>query len=179
MSRIGKLPIPLPKGVEVTHEGSAVRVKGPKGELGWTLPRGIALRQEDDGLVLDDQLGNTTGKALHGTSRALLANMVLGVTSGFSKVLEVNGVGYRVQLQGKKLVFNLNYDHPIEYPLPEGITAEVADRPLTVTIRGIDKQLVGQVAANIRAIQKPDPYKGKGIKYVDEQVRRKTGKSAG
>jgi len=179
MSRIGKMPIPIPGGVEFKLDGKHVKVKGPKGELEWTVPKGMGVRVDDGVVHVDDQLGDNFGRALHGTVRTLLANMVQGVTEGYQKQLEINGVGYRAQMQGKTLVLNLNYDHPIEYPMPEGIEAEVTDRPLVVTVRGIDKQMVGQVAANIRAIQKPDPYKGKGIKYVGEQIRRKAGKSAG
>lgn len=179
MSRIGKQPIPIPKGVEVHSEGSRLRVKGPKGELSFDVPSEMELRQEDDVIWLDDKQGSKRSKALHGASRTRVANMVAGVTDGFSKTLEITGVGYRAQVEGRKLVLNLRHDHPVEFELPEGIDAEVGERPLTVTVRGIDKVLVGQMAANIRAVQKPDPYKGKGIKYADEQIRRKAGKSAG
>jgi large subunit ribosomal protein L6 len=179
MSRIGKQPIPIPKGVEVHKEGSNIRVKGPKGELNFDIPLEIEFRQEDDALWLEDKQGSKRSRALHGVSRTRVANMVAGVTVGFSKILEIIGVGYRAQVEGRKLVLNVRYDHPVEFVLPEGINAEVKDRPLTVTVSGIDKALVGQIAANIRAVQKPDPYKGKGIKYADERIRRKAGKSAG
>jgi large subunit ribosomal protein L6 len=179
MSRIGKQPIPIPTGVEVKMDGASVHIKGPKGGLEWSLPVGIGLRVDGGTIHLEDKLGNTRGKALHGTSRTLVANMVTGVTQGYTRALEIIGVGYRAQVAGRKLVLNLRYDHPIEFPLPEGVNAEVTDRPLKITLRGIDKALLGQTAANIRAFQKPDPYKGKGIRYEGEQVRKKAGKSAG
>ena len=179
MSRIGKQPIPIPKGVEVVQDGQRVRVKGPKGELEWTLPDGIGLTRDGDTLKVENLLGNSRGNALHGVSRTRVANLVIGVSEGFRKTLEIVGVGYRAQVEGKNLVLNIQYNHPVVFPIPEGISIKVEDRPLRVIVEGIDKELVGQTAANIRAIQPPEPYKGKGIRYEGEQVRRKAGKSAG
>jgi large subunit ribosomal protein L6 len=179
MSRIGKEPITLPSGVEVRIEGRNVQVKGPKGQLSWTVPEGIGVTLDGGVVKVEDQLGNNRGKALHGVSRTIIANMVTGVSQGFKKTLEIVGTGYRAQVEGKNLVLNLQYNHPVVFPIPEGIEIKVEDRPLRVIVSGIDKQLVGQTAANIRAIQPPEPYKGKGIRYEGEQIRRKVGKAAG
>ena len=179
MSRVGKKAVPIPKGVTVVQDGNTVRAKGPLGELTGRLRDGMKLRVESSIAHVDSELPPKQGSALHGVSRAIVANLVEGVSLGFKREMEIVGTGYRVSLEGRKLIFKLNYDHPIEFPLPEGINAEVADRPPRVTIKGIDKYLVGQTAANIRRLQPPEPYKGKGIKYVDEQIRRKAGKSAG
>ncbi|MBU1701387.1 MAG: 50S ribosomal protein L6 [Candidatus Eisenbacteria bacterium] len=179
MSRIGKLPIEIPKGVEIRQEGQRINVKGPKGEMTWTLPRGINIRRDGETLFVEDNLGTNEGRALHGANRSHVANLITGVTAGYAKVLEIIGVGYRAQMEGKNLILNLRYNHPIVFPVPDGVTAEVTDRPLKIKISGIDKVVIGQTAANIRAIQKPDPYKGKGIRYEGEQVRKKAGKSAG
>jgi large subunit ribosomal protein L6 len=179
MSRVGKMAIPVPAGVQLSQDGEVVRAKGPLGELSCRLKPGFRVAI-DGGIahVVSDlppkQYGN-----LHGVSRAIVANIVEGVSKGFAKDLEIIGTGYRVSLDGRKLIFKLNYDHPIDFPLPDGITAEVADRPPRVKIKGIDKYLVGQVAANIRGLQPPEPYKGKGVKYANEQLRRKAGKSSG
>jgi large subunit ribosomal protein L6 len=179
MSRVGKKAIPIPKGVTLVQDGLNVRAKGPLGELSAKLRDGMTVRIEDSVAHVDLSLATKQGSALHGVSRAIVANLVEGVSQGFKRDMEIVGTGYRVSLEGRKLVFKLNYDHPIEFALPDGISAEVADRPPRVTIKGIDKYLVGQTAANIRKLQPPEPYKGKGIKYADEQIRRKAGKSAG
>ncbi len=179
MSRVGKKAIPIPKGVSLVQDGNTVLAKGPLGELSGKLRDGMTVRIEESIAHVDSGLPTKQGSALHGVSRAIVANLVEGVSQGFKRDMEIIGTGYRVSLDGRKLVFKLNYDHPIEFPLPDGITAEVADRPPRVTVKGIDKYLVGQTAANIRRLQPPEPYKGKGIKYADETVRRKAGKSAG
>lgn len=178
MSRIGKQPIPIPSGVEVAIEGSRVRVKGPKGELQHDAPPSITIAKDGDAIVVtrpDDERAN---RALHGLTRSLVANMVTGVSEGYARELEIVGVGYRAIAQGpQKLELQLGFSHPVQFEAPDGITFEVP-QPTRITVRGFDKQLVGQVAANIRKIRKPEPYKGKGIRYVDERVLRKAGKSA-
>jgi len=178
MSRIGKKPVPIPEGVTVTIEGNVVRATGPLGTLTQTLPPGVTARLDGNAVHLTRQSDHRTARALHGLSRALVANMVQGVKTGFEKKLEIVGIGYRAQLQGRTIQLALGYSHPVLFPLPDGVTAEI-DRQTLITIRGADKALVGQVAANLRALRKPDPYKGKGIKYVDEVIRRKVGKKAG
>lgn len=182
MSRIGKQPIPIPPGVEVILEDRSVTVKGPKGVLTRTLRPEISVRREDSLLRVERKDDSRLAKALHGLSRTLIANMIQGVTEGYQKVLEVHGVGYRAQMVGKKLQLNVGYSHPVEIDPPPGIEFEVGQDPSAriplIYVRGIDKELVGQVAANIRAVRKPEPYKGKGIRYQGEQVRRKAGKSA-
>ena len=179
MSRVGKKPIDIPQGVEVkiiTEDvGIKVNVKGPKGSLEIVLPQGVAIEEKDNQIIFtvtNPEAGSD--KALWGLTRSLVNNLVVGVTEGFLKELEINGVGFKVALQGKKLVLNVGFSHQVEYDLPEGIVVEVVKN--NIKISGIDKQLVGQVAAEIRAIKKPEPYKGKGIKYIDEQIRRKAGK---
>lgn len=176
MSRIGKKPISLPQGVEVKRDGSLVTVKGPKGALTQELPEEIIIVQEDNEITLQRPSDDKKIRALHGLSRSLLANMVEGVTNGYEKKLELVGVGYRAQLQGKKLVINIGFSHPVEVDPPEGIEFEVP-AVTKITVKGIDKQLVGNTAAHIRAIRKPEPYKGKGIKYENETIRRKAGKA--
>ncbi|HEX6328177.1 MAG TPA: 50S ribosomal protein L6 [Jiangellaceae bacterium] len=177
MSRIGKLPIPVPSGVEVNIDGSTVTVKGPKGELVHTLPETIGLEHGEDGSLKvtrpDDE---RESKALHGLSRTLVANMVTGVTQGYEKKLEIVGVGYRVQARGSNLEFALGFSHPVVIEPPDGISFAV-ESPTKFAVAGIDKQKVGEVAANIRKLRKPEPYKGKGIRYAGEQVRRKVGKA--
>jgi large subunit ribosomal protein L6 len=175
MSRVGKLPIKIPAGVTITVDNDFVTVKGPKGELKqFTMP-GITVKQEADQVIvtrIDDQ---PVHRAKHGLMRALINNMIVGVVSGFSKKLEIHGVGFRVALTGNQLKLNLGFSHQVEYKLPEGITATVEQN--TITITGITKQQVGQVAAEIRALKKPEPYKGKGIRYEGEHIIRKSGKS--
>lgn len=175
MSRIGKLPIAIPSGVTITVDPNEVTVTGPKGSLKqFTMP-GISVKQEENQLVVtrvDDEAPN---RSKHGLMRSLLNNMVVGVTQGFSKKLEINGVGYRAQMQGTGIKFNLGFSHDVMYTLPQGVTATIEQN--VITISGINKQHVGQVAAEIRALKKPEPYKGKGIKYADERIVRKSGKS--
>jgi large subunit ribosomal protein L6 len=177
MSRIGKAPIPVPPNVQVTIHGSDVTVKGPRGELTRTFHRDMSVRLEDNQLIVIRPTEHRLHRSLHGLSRALLANMVHGVTEGFQKELEINGVGYRAQLEGEKLVLSVGYSHPVEILPPPGITISVEKGYRNITVEGVDKELVGRVAAQIRAVRKPEPYKGKGIRYVGEYVRRKAGKA--
>ncbi len=176
MSRIGRQPIPIPQGVAVRVDDRVVTVKGPKGEVRETLPPGIAAKLADGVLRLERRDDTKRQRALHGLARALLANAVRGVTQGFEKVLEIQGVGYRAELKGKQLVFQLGYTHPVEFPIPEGIAIQV-ERNTRILVRGVDRQQVGQVAANIRALRPPDVYKQKGIRYENEVVRKKAGKT--
>jgi large subunit ribosomal protein L6 len=178
MSRIGKLPIPVPSGVDVSIDGQAVTVKGPKGELGHVVSEPITVARADDGSVEvrrpDDE---RVSKSLHGLSRTLIANMVTGVTEGYEKRLEIVGVGYRVQAKGPTtLELALGYSHSITFEAPDGVTFAV-ESPTRLAVQGIDKQRVGEVAANIRKLRKPEPYKGKGIRYAGEHIRRKVGKA--
>jgi large subunit ribosomal protein L6 len=178
MSRIGKLPIPVPSGVDVTVDGRTVTVKGPKGELQHTVASPIEVSRGEDGQIEirrpDDERDS---RALHGLSRTLVANMVTGVTAGYEKKLEIIGVGYRVLSKSPtQLEFSLGYSHPITFNAPDGVTFAV-DGPTRLSVQGIDKQKVGETAANIRKLRKPEPYKGKGIRYAGEQVRRKVGKA--
>jgi large subunit ribosomal protein L6 len=177
MSRIGKQPIAVPSGVEITIEPERVRVKGPKGELSERVDRNMQVKQENGEILVARPTDRGEHRALHGLTRSLIANMVEGVTNGFEKRLEIQGVGYRAQLQGKKLVLALGYSHPVEMEAPEGIDFEVP-QPTRVIVRGISKQVVGEVAANIRKQRPPEPYKGKGIRYEGEYVMRKVGKRA-
>jgi large subunit ribosomal protein L6 len=176
MSRIGNKPVPIPSGVSVTVEGSTVTVKGPKGELKQTFRREMKIEQSDGQIVVKRPTDAKEHRALHGLTRALLANMVQGVTQGYRRGLEIVGVGYRAEKKGKALVLSVGYSHPVQYPEPAGITL-TATTPTVVVVEGIDKQKVGQVAAEIRAVRPPEPYKGKGIRYQGEQVRRKAGKA--
>jgi large subunit ribosomal protein L6 len=176
MSRIGRLPIPIPSGVDVAIDGQAVSVKGPKGALNLTIAEPISVVQEDG--IIRVTRPNDEGKvrALHGLSRTLIYNMVAGVTQGYSKTLEIVGVGYRVQAKGKDLEFSLGFSHPVLITPPEGITFRV-EVPTRFVVEGIDKQLVGETAARIRKLRKPDPYKAKGVRYQGEVIRRKVGKA--
>lgn len=176
MSRIGKLPIPLASGVKVTLADGAVTVQGPKGTLLQPLPDGITAELDGPKLMLRRKDDSKRQRALHGMARALLANAVHGVTQGFRKDLEIQGVGYRAQLSGRAVSFNLGYTHAIDFPIPEGIQIAV-DKQTRITVTGFDRQAVGQVAANIRALRPPDVYKGKGIRYAGEVVRKKAGKT--
>ena len=177
MSRIGKLPVDIPAGVEVTvAEGNNVTVKGPKGSLCQTIPAEMDVKVENNQVIVSRPNDLKRMKSYHGLSRTLIANMVKGVTQGYEKVLEINGVGYRAQKQGKKLILSLGYSHPVEMEDPEGIES-VVEGNNKITIKGIDKQKVGQYAAEIRDKRRPEPYKGKGIKYADEHIRRKVGKT--
>ena len=177
MSRIGRLPIPVPAGVEVTLDGQQVTVKGPKGTLTHTVPTPITIERAEDGTLQvvrpDDE---RESRSLHGLTRSLVANMVTGVTDGYAKAMEIRGVGYRVAAKGSDLEFALGYSHPVPVSAPEGITFEVQS-PTKFVVRGIDKQKVGEVAANIRKLRKPDPYKGKGVRYEGEQIKLKVGKT--
>ena len=175
MSRIGRQPIPLPERVEVRIEGARVVVKGPKGELNREFDRDMVIRQEDGQLVVSRPSDRPKHRSLHGLSRTLLANMVIGVSEGFTRVLELQGVGYRAQMQGEKLVLQVGYSQPVEVVAPPGITL-VVEGNNRVLVQGIDKEMVGQVAADIRSVRPPEPYKGKGIRYQGEKVRRKAGK---
>lgn len=176
MSRVGRMPISIPGGVTITiSESNQVSVKGPKGTLEEKMPAAMTLKQEDGHLIVERPNDLKKNKALHGLTRSLLNNMVIGVSEGYSKVLEVNGVGYRVAKQGKKLTLNLGYSHPVEMEDPQGIETAVDGNKITVS--GIDKQKVGQYAAQIREKRPPEPYKGKGIKYATEIIRRKAGKT--
>ena len=177
-SRIGKKPIVIPAGVQISRDGAAIKVKGPKGELSFAPAYGVEVEVGPQEVVVTQAGGGKQALALHGTTRAVIANMVLGVTAGFSKALEIVGTGYRAQLAGKKLTLQLGYSHPIEFDPPAGISI-VVESPTRLTVNGFDKQLVGQVAADIRDFRPPEPYKGKGIKYAGEYIRRKAGKAAG
>ena len=176
MSRIGRLPIAVPSGVDVTIDGRQVTVKGPKGSLTRTLHPDMRVSQEDGSIVVTRPTEQKTHKQLHGLTRTLVNNMVVGVTDGYRKGLEITGVGYRAALSGRKLTLNLGYSHPIEIDPPAGITFEV-ETPIKLAVIGIDKELVGQVAARVRATRKPEPYKGKGVRYAGEVIRRKAGKA--
>ncbi len=181
MSRIGKLPITIPKGVTVEiTESNVVKVKGPKGELETPIHDNIKLELKDDQVICTRKKEDKFTRSLHGLSRTLIANMVEGVEKGFEKRLEIQGVGYRANIQGKKVVLSLGYSHPIEYTAPEGITIELdKEKKNILIVKGINKQQVGEVAANIRSYRKPEPYKGKGIRYEGEEIIRKAGKTAG
>jgi large subunit ribosomal protein L6 len=176
MSRIGRLPITVPSSVDVTIDGRQLTVKGPKGTLSRSLHPDITVSREDNNLVVTRPTEQKTHKQLHGLTRTLVNNMVLGVTDGYRKGLEITGVGYRATLNGRKLTLNLGYSHPIEIEPPDGISFEV-ENPTRLAVVGIDKELVGQIAAQVRSTRKPEPYKGKGVRYAGEVVRRKAGKA--
>ncbi len=176
MSRIGKMPVVLPKGVTAKIEGTTVTIKGPKGELKHTFHSDMILKQED-GRVLVDRPENPLYDAMHGMVRAIINNMVLGVTQGFKKDLEIDGVGYRGEMQGERLVLSLGFSHPVPVDPPSGIKLSVDKSQRLLTVEGVDKELVGETAAKIRALRPPEPYKGKGIHYAGEKVRRKAGKA--
>jgi large subunit ribosomal protein L6 len=178
MSRIGKRPITIPAGVEVTLDGNDVRVKGPRGELSRRLHRDMIVRRENGEIVVERPSDQPEHRSLHGLSRTLVANMVEGVATGFTKVLEIVGVGYRAETKPFGLTLALGYSHPIDYKAPEGITLRAVN-PTTVEVSGTDKEVVGQVAAEIRSLRPPEPYKGKGVKYQGEVIRRKAGKAGG
>jgi large subunit ribosomal protein L6 len=176
MSRIGKKPIPLPKGVTVKIEGNTVAVQGPKGKLDTQLPAGIRVQQQDGHLLAVRE--NDSQAALHGLARALVNNAVEGVTKGWTRDLEIVGIGYRAEMKGKgTVVFSLGYSHPIEYPLPSGIEAAVDPKQTKLSVSGIDRQKVGQVAAEMRSLRPPDPYKNKGVRYAGERLKKKVGKT--
>jgi large subunit ribosomal protein L6 len=176
MSRIGKLPIPVPSGVEIAIDGQLVTVKGPKGSLSHTVAEPITVAQEDGTLTVARPDDERVSKSLHGLSRTLIDNMVTGVTAGYTKSMEIVGTGYRVTARGSDLEFALGFSHPVLIPAPDGISFRV-ETPTRFAVEGIDKQKVGEVAANIRKLRKPDPYKGKGVRYQGEVIRRKAGKT--
>jgi large subunit ribosomal protein L6 len=177
MSRVGKKIIPLPQGVEVGAAGSTVKVKGPKGENAFDLPPGFKLLVDGRTASIVRERDDAQASALHGLSRAIIANMVLGVSQGFTRVLEIEGMGYKAELKGRSLELQLGYSHPVIYELPAGIDGR-CESPTRIVLTGIDKGQLGQVAANVRAFRPPEPYKGKGIRYEGEHIRRKAGKSA-
>ena len=176
MSRIGKQPIPIPQGVKILLDGGTVRAEGPKGKLSQPVPAGLVPKMMDGTVVIERGSDEREVRALHGLARALVANMVTGVKDGFERRLEIVGIGYRAQMQGKSIQLALGYSHPVPVPAPEGINF-VVESPIKFRVEGIDKQQVGEVAANIRKLRKPDPYKGKGVRYAGEVVRRKVGKT--
>lgn len=178
MSRIGKLPISIPAPVKLKQSGAVVVIEGPKGKLEHRLPEGVEIEVSDGALAVKRSAETRQARALHGLTQRILANMVQGVTSGFSQVLEITGVGYRADARGEIIHLSLGYSHPIIYQLPAGVQAKV-EKQVTITLEGVDRQLLGEVAAQIRALRPPEPYKGKGIKYADEVLRRKAGKAAG
>jgi large subunit ribosomal protein L6 len=175
MSRIGNKPVALPKGVTATIDGRVVKVKGPKGELKVELVNDVEVTLGEDGVTVAPREGAERARQMWGLSRTLVNNLVTGVTNGFSQRLDINGVGYRAAVQGKNLQLQLGFSHDVAYPIPQGINI-VCEKPTTIMITGIDKQLVGQVAAEIRGYRPPEPYKGKGVKYAEEHIRRKEGK---
>jgi large subunit ribosomal protein L6 len=177
VSRIGRLPIEVPSGVDIKIKGSYVHVKGPKGELEWTFSPDMTIKQEDGMIVVERPSDQPTHRALHGTTRSLIDNMVVGVSKGFERILEIEGVGYRAELDGKNLIINVGFSHPVVMEPPEGISFDVDMKVRQIKISGYDKQVVGQVAADIRKLRPPEPYKGKGIRYQGEYVRRKPGKA--
>ncbi len=177
MSRIGRLPIEVPAGVEVKIDGSYVHVKGPKGELEWTFTPEMTIKQDDGMIVVERPNDQPSMRALHGTTRSLINNMVVGVSKGFERILEIEGVGYRAEMDGKNLVVNVGFSHPVIVEPPEGISFDTDMKVRQIKISGYDKQVVGQIAADIRKLRPPEPYKGKGIRYQGEYVRRKPGKA--
>ncbi len=177
MSRIGRMPVVVPKGVNVEITGSHVHVKGPKGELQHTFPTAMEISLDQGVIMVKRPSDERTHRSLHGMTRALINNMVVGVSTGFEKTLEINGVGYRAEVQGKNLVLNVGFSHPVTVEPPAGISFEADAKTRQIKVKGYDKQMVGQVAANIREIRPPEPYQGKGIKYIDEKIRRKAGKT--
>ena len=178
MSRIGRLPVTVPSGVEVKVKGTEVQVKGPKGEMKRLFPPLVSIDMNGNEVIVTRSSEEPTVRAMHGTARALIQNMVTGVSTGFSKTLEVQGVGYRIEANGKNAVLHVGYSHPVEVEPPNGIEFEVDTKARLLKIMGYDKQVVGQTASDIRKIRPPEPYKGKGIRYLNEQVRRKAGKTA-
>ena len=178
LSRVGKKEIPVPRGVTVTVDGLNVRAKGPRGELGMTVLPGIRVNVDAGIVRVEQTLEGRTAKAQHGVMRTLVSNCIEGVSTGFKRVLEIQGTGYRAAVSGNKIQFALGFSHPVDFELPEGIKA-AAETPTRLVLEGNDKQLLGQIAANIRAIRPPEPYKGKGIRYEGEQLRRKAGKTGG
>jgi len=178
VSRIGKLPITIPGGVQVEVDGQTLKVKGPKGELHRSFSSDVNIQKKDNQIIVSRISDEKTARALHGTTRAVIQNMVTGVSDGFQKSLEVNGVGYQANMEGANLVLSVGYSHPVKVEPPKGIEFEIAEKNRIVIVKGFNKEMVGQVAADIRKIRPIEPYKGKGIRYLNERVRRKAGKSA-
>ncbi len=178
MSRIGKLPIKIPTGVKIAVDTNAVRVEGPKGKLASSLPAGVAVKVEGDVLRVERASDERKLRGLHGLTRKLIANMTQGVSQGFTRVLEINGVGYRAEVKGQEVHMTLGYSHPVVFRLPAGVSASV-ERQVVITLSGADRQVVGEMAAKMRSLRPPEPYKGKGIKYREEVIRRKAGKAVG
>ncbi|HPO21756.1 MAG TPA: 50S ribosomal protein L6 [Smithellaceae bacterium] len=178
MSRIGKKPIAFPKNVKISQNGNIVKVEGPKGTLSSKLPDGIAMTMEENQLIIERKSDDRLARSYHGLARTLVNNMVTGVSAGFEKGLEISGVGYRAELAGSNLKLVLGFSSPVEYSIPKGIEVRI-DKQVNLVVSGIDKELVGRVASEIRSLKKPEPYKGKGIKYAGESIRRKAGKAAG
>jgi large subunit ribosomal protein L6 len=178
VSRIGKLPVPIPAGVKVVVDTNAVRVEGPKGKLQTTVPAGVDVKVEGSVVRVERQVDNRNIRALHGLTRKLIANMTQGASLGFSRILDINGVGYRAEVKGQEIHMTLGYSHPVIFPLPAGVTASV-ERQVIITISGADRQVLGETAAKIRSLRLPEPYKGKGIKYREEVIKRKAGKAVG
>ncbi len=177
MSRVGKVPVDIPEGVDVKIQKSLVTVRGPKGELKWNYPAGIKVSVQDKTVIVERPAETKQLRSLHGTTRSLIANMVTGTNTGYKREMSIIGVGYRAQVQGQKITFTLGYSHPIVFNLPEGVTAQIDKKQTQLTLEGIDKYLVGQVAANIRSLRPPNIYKGKGIRYADEVIKLKVGKA--
>lgn len=177
MSRIGKMPIEIPQGVDVEIQGAHIRIKGPKGELSHVFPPVVDIEKEDGNIIVKPRSDEKFSRAMHGTTRAVIQNMVTGVSQGFEKFLEIVGVGYRAEMQGKNMVVNVGFSHPVDVEPPDGITLEVLERNNVIRVSGYDKQVVGQVSAEIRKIRPPEPYKGKGIRYQGEYVKLKPGKA--
>lgn len=177
MSRIGQKPVNIPKGVDVKINGGIITVKGSKGELKWDFPPDLKVSIQNEVLIVERPSDIVKLKALHGLTRNIISNMVDGVTNGYQRVLEISGVGYKAQVQGRKMVLALGYSYPVKFQLPEGITAEVDSKQTNITLKGIDKQLIGQVAADLRSLRPPDAYKKKGIRYAGEKVKLKAGKA--
>jgi large subunit ribosomal protein L6 len=178
VSRIGKLPIAIPAGVKFAIDTNAVRVEGPKGKLHTTVPAGVAVKVDSNVVRVECHGEDRKVRALHGLTRKLIANMAQGVSQGFSRVLDINGVGYRAEVKGQEIHMTLGYSHPVIFPLPQGVTASV-ERQVIITLSGADRQLIGETAAKIRSLRPPEPYKGKGIKYREEFIKRKAGKAVG
>lgn len=177
MSRVGNMPVEIPQGVDVEIKGAFVRVKGPLGEMSHTFPPVIEIEMKDESITVKRHSEEKFHRSMHGTARAVIQNMVTGVSDGFEKILEIHGVGYRAEMEGEKMIINVGYSHPVEVEPPDGITFEVLDRNNVIRVAGYDKQVVGQTAAEIRRIRPPEPYKGKGIRYRGEYVRLKPGKA--
>ena len=178
MSRIGKLPVTIPNGVKIAVETSAIKLEGPKGKLQAVIPAGVKVKVEGNVVRVERDNELRKVRALHGLTRKLIANMTLGVSQGFSRVLDINGVGYRAEVKGQEIHMTLGYSHPVVFPLPPGVTASV-ERQITITLSGADRQLLGETASKIRSLRPPEPYKGKGIKYREEFIKRKAGKAVG